>query len=286
MTPQVSIIIVNWNVRDALKANLARLYSLSDEVSREVFVVDNASSDGSSRMIREEFPSVRLIQNDWNAGFAYACNQAIRNASGDVILFLNPDMLVGEGALDRTYEELARNKDIGLLGCKLKREGEYVKSVRRDPTFKDQLSILTKVPHLMKSSSAVSRYLMDDMDYGRTQDVEQIRGAYMAFRRDILDIVGTMDERFFLWFEDVDYCKRVREAGYKVRYLADISCIDYVGQSFKQVSVAKKQVMLSRSMVSYFKKWHPWWQTGVLAAVSPLAIAGGWIYDVARKVKS
>ena len=284
MIPQASIIIVSWNVRDALRANLARLYSVSDGVEFEIFVVDNASSDESCRMVRDEFPSVRLIQNDWNAGFAYAFNQALAHAKGDVILLLNPDMLVGEGALDRTYQALTQDKEIGLLGCKLKRDGEYVNSVRRDPGLADQLATLLKIPHVIKASKSMSRYLMDDMDYGRTQDVEQVRGAYMAFRREILDVVGNLDERFYIWFEDIDYCKRVREAGYKVRYVADISCIDYVGQSFKQVSVTKKQKMLSKSMLLYFKKWHPWWQVGILAIATPIAIASGWLYDIRHKI--
>lgn len=285
MQPKLSIVIVSWNVREKLQANLARLASLRDELPFEVFVIDNASADGSARMVREQFAWVQLIMNDWNAGFAYGCNQGIRYSTGDVILLLNPDMLVQPGTLKRTYDELMEDRSIGVLGVKLKQDGSHIASVRRDPGFADQFAILCKLPHVRKTIPAVDRYLATDMNYGRTQDVEQVRGAYFAFRRDIVDAIGLLDERFFLWFEEVDYCKRVREAGYRVRYLADVHCEDFVGQSFAQVSTGKKQKILTRSMAQYFGKHHPWWQAGLIWAVRPVAIGLGYAHDAINTVK-
>lgn len=286
MKPKLSLIIVNWNVQDALRANLTQLERLRDEIDFEVFVVDNASSDGSTRMVRDEFKWVNLIMNDWNAGFAYACNQAMRYARGEVMVLLNPDMLVGEGTLTRTYEELMVHKDVGVMGVKLRQaDGGPIASVRRDPSFKDQLAIVLKLPHVRKELPSVDRYLATDMDYGKTQDVEQVRGSYFAFRRDVMEAVGTFDERFFLWFEEVDYCKRVREAGYCVRYVADVSCEDAVGQSFKQVSTAKKQAILTRSMAQYFGKHHAKHQALTFWALRPIAILLGVAHDAVQTVK-
>ena len=232
MTPKISIIIVHWNVRELLRQNLAPAFSLREEIPFEVFVVDNASEDGSTQMVRQEFPWVQLLINDWNAGFAVAMNQALRHARGEALLALNPDMLVGEQTLARAWEALMMHPNIGAVGVKLRaQDGSLVPSVRRDPSFADQLAILLKLPHLGMAKRATDRYHATDMDYGLTQVVEQVRGSFLAVRRDVFRVVGPWDERFFIWFEDVDYCRRVREAGYQVQYVADVSCQDAVGEA-------------------------------------------------------
>lgn len=238
-----------------LRKNLAQLFSLQrPEFPVEVFVVDNGSIDGSVRMVRDEFPWVHVIQNDYNAGFAKACNQAIRMAKGEVILLLNPDNCVEPGTLDRTYSELMTHTDIGVFGVKLLGEdGEVVRSVRRNPGVFDQLAILLKLPHLFPSIT--DRYLAKDFDYTASQDVEQIRGSYFAFRRSLVEQIGMLDERFFIWFEEVDFCRRVRGNGLRIRYCADVTCRDCVGRSFAQVSRWKKQRMFFTSAWTYFWKW-------------------------------
>ena len=253
--PKLSIIIVSWNVREILKQNLARLSTLqSDDFLFEIFVIDNGSKDGSAKMVREEFPSVHLIQNDYNAGFGKACNQGLRMARGEVLLLLNPDMLVGEGALQKTYEKLKQNESIGVLGVKLIHEnGELIRSVRRDPTVLSQMAIFLKLPHLLPHIN--DHYLAQDFDLSVSREVEQVRGSYFAFRRDVLERVGFLDERFFIWFEEVDYCKRVREKGLRVFYFAEVSCTDLIGRSFIQVPTWKKQLWFFKSALSYFLKW-------------------------------
>ena len=284
--PQVSIIIINWNVRDLLKANLARLFSpllfkegVGEDIA-EVIVVDNGSADGSVVMIKADFPKVHLIRNESNRGFAYAVNQALRVAKGEVMVLFNPDMLMGDGAIEHAYQTLTRQKDIGVLGVKLAREdGSIVESVRRDPGFGDQLAILLKVPHLLPK--VLDRYLMKDFDYAKSQNVDQLRGSFFAFRRDVYEKIGSFDaNNFFIWFEEVDFCKRVREAGLRVWYSADVACIDLVGRSFHQRTARWKQYHLSRSMTRYFKKWMPWWQTAALYALRPVAILFGVVVDL------
>ncbi|MBI4438287.1 glycosyltransferase family 2 protein [Candidatus Uhrbacteria bacterium] len=282
MPVNLSLIIVSWNVRDHLRANLARLFDIHARARFEVLVVDNGSIDGTPAMIRREFPQVHLIQNDGNRGFAHACNQGLALAEGEVFVLFNPDMVMGEGVLDRVYETLVAQKDIGGMGVRLTRaDGTVVASVRRDPGFTDQLAILLKLPHLFPR--VVDRYLACDFDYGTPQNVEQLRGSFLAFRRDVFLQVGPLDEKnFFIWFEDVDYCRRLRQAGYRLWYDASMSCMDLVGQSFAQQPTHVKQARFSLSLARYFRAWHPAWQAAVFYALRPLTIAMGALADLVR----
>ena len=279
MVKDLSIIIVSWNVREYLEANLTRLFSMPCKYTREVFVVDNGSSDGSAVMVRERFPQVRLIQNDWDAGFAYPNNQAMRIADGRVIVLLNPDMLVGENVLDRTYETLMNDRSIGVLGvCLNDAEGRALKTIRRYPTFGSQLAILLKLQHFFPK--LMSWYEWWDFDYTRSRDVDQVRGSYFAFRRDTMDTVGMLDSDYHIWFEEVDYCRRVRAKGMRVFYLANVACEDKVGRGVSKMKRAETQAVFTASMAHYFRKWHPWWQYAVISVLRPFAIFAARIADL------
>lgn len=284
-TIDLTIIIVSWNVREALLCNLACLFSTKDMVVREVIVIDNASSDQSAAAVREQFPEARVIENDWNAGFAAAVNQGLRCARGRHILLLNPDMLVREGALDRLVQCLEQNKRIGVLGGKLEsHDGTVVQSVRRDPGIVDQLAIALKVPHIFPS--VLRRYLAGDLDLSRSQSVDQLRGSFFAFSRSVADLVGPFDEGYYLWFEEVDFCRRVREAGLLVHFEANICAEDAVGLSFAQVSTRRKQRLFMRSQRYYFKKWNGWGAYLLFVVVTPLAIIAGTFHDAARWMRN
>jgi GT2 family glycosyltransferase len=280
--PKLSIVIVSWNVREQLKENLNKLFAQNTLNSFEVIVVDNGSEDETVQMLRSDFPQVQIIENASNRGFAFASNQGLRLAVAEVLVLFNPDMIMGDGVLDHTYATLTQNKNIGVLGVNLKYpNGETVASVRRDPSLKDQLAILLKLPHLFPSIA--DKYLAKDFDYTKSQNVEQIRGSYFAFRRDVMEEVGLLDEeRFFIWFEEVDFCKRVRKAGYIIWYDAKVSCTDLVGQSFKQQSVALKQARFSKSMARYFQKWHSPASALIIHALRPFVISTGVVVDVIR----
>lgn len=283
-SPQLSIVIVSWNVRALLRANLQRLLSLPDAVTREIFVVDNDSHDGTAEMVRAEFSQVHLITNAWDAGFAGPNNQALRLARGEVVLLLNPDMLVEPGALDATYRILTQDRDVGVMGIRLMgQDGQPIGSVRRDPDIWSQLIILLKLPHLFPRINR--RYLFSDFDYSRTQDVAHVRGSFFAFRRTLLETVGYLDERYHLWFEEVDYCKRVREAGLCIRYVAEVSAHDYVGKGFAQMKHLEKQRIFTESMLRFFRKWHPFWQYGVLAVLRPFALFASVLLDIKDAIR-
>ncbi|MDO8505394.1 MAG: glycosyltransferase family 2 protein [bacterium] len=287
----LSIVIVSWNVKEKLRECLRSVEEISESSPTlvggvrggggvEVFVVDNASKDGSVEMVKQEFPWVYVIANDFNAGFAKANNQAIRLSQGRYVLLLNPDMRVFPGTLDGMVQFMdePRNEKVGVAGCHLvSAASETVPHVRRFPAIKDQLAIMLKVPHLFPR--VLDRYMMADFDYTKEARVDSIRGSFFMIRRKVLDTIGLLDEGFFIWFEEVDFCKRAVEASYEVAYTPVVKAVDYVGQSFKQVKFYPKQKMFTRSMVYYFKKHSPWWQYRLLWISRPVALSVAWIGD-------
>ncbi|MDD4412294.1 MAG: glycosyltransferase family 2 protein [Patescibacteria group bacterium] len=270
-----SIIIVSWNVKDKLRENLKRLIT-SKDVSFEVIVVDNNSYDGTSEMVEQEFKTVKLIKNKDNYGFAKANNIALRQAEGDYLLLLNPDMLVEESTLSNLLTWLKNNEQADVVGCKLVDEhGLIVKHVRSFPGVFDQAAIALKLPHIFKN--ILDKYLRIDFDYSRSSRVDSIRGSFFCIRRKTYKILGGLDERYFVWFEEVDYCRQAKQNGLEVWYTPATQCIDLVGQSFKQLKGGKKQKYFKESMLKYFLKWHS--QIAVLTIYLAWLI-GGVIYNI------
>jgi len=266
-----------------LEPNLQQIFSLPCKYTVEVFVVDNGSKDGSAKMVREKFPQVNLIQNDWDAGFAGPNNQALRLAKGKVILLLNPDMLIQEGALDRTYELLTQEKKIGVLGIRLNNEfGKPIGSVRRLPTLGSQLAVILKLARFFPS--IISFYMYEDFDYSKSQEVPQVRGSYFSFRRELLDTVGYLDDRYHIWFEEVDYCRRVTKQGLSIFYEASVCCQDFVGCGFAKMKHLEKQFIFTDSMRYYFWKWHPWWQAILISFARPIGIMFAAFADIFERV--
>ncbi len=271
----LSIIIVSWNVREKLKDNLRALFE-SQNVSFEVFVVDNNSSDRTVEMVKKNYPKVKLIVNSENLGFSRANNQAIKQASGRYILLLNPDMRVFDDTLSRMVSWLDRHDNAWLAGCKLIDESaRLVKQVRRFPGLFDQLAIVLKVPHLFPA--VLNKYLRSDFDYAKSAAVDSIRGGFFMIRRETIERVGLLDDRFFLWFEEVDYCRRVKAAGGQVWYMSTAECIDLVGQSFKQLERGMAQKYFRDSMLAYFKKWHPSREYWLLRLAWPVGLLMVWL---------
>lgn len=281
--PLVSIVIVSYNVREHLRANLERLFSLAGEPAFEVFVVDNGSKDGTRRMIRRSFPQVRLIINDYNAGFAAANNRALRLCRGEVCILLNPDMLVEPGAIAHAHLALTGDESIGVLGIRLLGpHGRPVPSVRRFPDFGSQLAVLLKLGRFFPW--LLDRYLCVGFDYGVSQDVDQVRGSFFAFRRALLRTVGFLDEDYFIWFEEVDYCARARRFQLRVRYSAEASARDLAGRSAAQVPHWWKQAVFTRSMATYFLEHGELWQWAAVLLIRPFAVAAAGCVDLAKAV--
>ncbi len=267
----LSVIIVSWKVKDKLEKNLSALFKSQGDFKMEVFVVDNNSGDGSAEMIKQKFPEVILINNIDNLGFAAANDQALERAKGKYILLLNPDMLVSPDTLENVLAWAKKNPQATVTGCKLVNEnGEVVKQVRRFPKFFDQLAVTLKLPHIFPG--VINTYLCSDFDYTKATQVDSIRGAFFLINRnEFCKKSGRpfprLDERYFIWFEEVDFCREVKRLGGEVWYTPDAKCIDYVGQSFAQVKRGQAQKYFSDSMLNYFYKWEKKWEYIVLKIV-------------------
>ena len=283
----LSIIIISWNVKDKLRENLKAIFRSEGNLSFEVFVVDNNSSDGSAEMVKNEFPEihpvksnevdakqfngVKLIANKDNLGFAKANNQAIKQAKGDFILLLNPDMKVFPDTLVNMINWMRENKQASVAGCHLVDERRNtVKHVRKFPRLRDQSAIALKLPHIF--SKVIDDYLRVDFDYSKPKKVNSIRGGFFMIKKEIIEKIGMLDERFFLWFEEVDYCRRVKNSGGQVWYTPAAKCVDYVGQSFSQIKRVTAQKYFRDSMLKYFKKWHPGRQYYILKTAWPIGL--------------
>jgi hypothetical protein len=272
---KLSIVIVSYKVKDKLRLNLQTLFANVCDFDFEVFVVDNHSQDGTVEMINNEFPQVKLIDNQQNLGFAAANNQALKTVAGEYVLLLNPDMKVNQDTLKNMIAWLEQSA-AGIAGCKLITEqGSVIKQVRRFPHLLDQLAIVLKLPHLFPK--VLDKYILADFDYERAQQVDSIRGGFMMIKKSVLKQLGLLDQRYFLWFEEVDYCKRAQKAGIEVWYTPAATCTDYIGQSFKQLPTGLTQKYFRNSMLAYFRKWHSFDAYLILAIAWPVGRFMAWL---------
>ncbi|MBN1779473.1 MAG: glycosyltransferase family 2 protein [Candidatus Buchananbacteria bacterium] len=252
---ELSIIIVNWNVEKLLERCLESIYKYQGNLELEVIVVDNASKDRSLEMIKNNFPQVKLIVNQANRGFAAANNQGIEIASGRYLLLLNPDTEIKENSLHQSLEFFRTQEKVGVMGCKiLNPDGSLQPSVRRFPTITAVILILSKIAKLLPNLPALKKYLAKDFDYRESQAVDQVMGAFFLIKRELIEQIGVLDERFFIWFEEVDFCYRAKKAGWQIWYYPDAEIIHYGGSSFKQALVVRKQWLFFQSALKYFVK--------------------------------
>ena len=230
------MIVVNYNVREFLRQSLLSLRKAVAPLAAEIFVVDNASDDGSVEMIRREFPGVQLIVNRENAGFARANNQALRQASGRFVVLLNPDTVVPEDTFTAIRAFFDKHPETGMVGCKvLNPDGTLQLACRRSfPTPWVAFTRLSGVSQLFPKSRWFGRYNLTYLPENETAEVEAISGSFMAVRAQALRQVGLLDERFFLYGEDLDWCFRMRAAGWKIHYFPGTQIIHFKGESAKQ----------------------------------------------------
>ncbi|HEY9721557.1 MAG TPA: glycosyltransferase family 2 protein [Oscillatoriaceae cyanobacterium] len=253
--PVLSIVIVNWNTRNLLRDCLSSVQS-ETLLSHEVWVVDNGSTDGSPEMVRAEFPHVHLIANTDNKGFAAANNQALRLCQGEYVLLLNSDTLVLDGALDKMVAHLHAHPEVGALGCRLLNgDGSLQPSAHHFyGTFRSIFeNRLTQV--LWPRRHARTPFL-SFWDHSTLRHVDWVTGAVLMLRRRVLQDVGLLDERFFMYGEEIDWQLRMRKAGHQVWFLPSARIIHYGGGSSRQaVTQMKRQEYESRRM--FVEKHYP-----------------------------
>lgn len=253
----ISVVIVNYNVRAFLNNALVSLQKALEGYSAEVFVVDNASDDGSVELVRREFPWVTLIANAQNAGFAKANNQALRQATGDYLLLINPDTLVQEETFDRLIEFFRSHPDAGMVGCKiLNPDGTLQLPCRR--SFPTPWTAFTKtfgLSTLFPKSRLFARYNLTYLDPDDTYEVDAISGSFMMISRETYERIGGLDETFFMYGEDLDWCYRVQASGKKVYYVPTTSIIHYKGESTKRSDIDELKVFYN-AMRLFVQKHH------------------------------
>lgn len=240
----LSIIIVNYNVKEFLQNLLHSIEKASANISKEIIVIDNASDDGSVNILKEKFPSVKLIENKINVGFGKANNQGLQIAKGEYILFINPDCIVSEDTFDKMISFFKSQPDCGLAGCKiLNSDGTLQLACRR--SFPGPWTSFTKVTGLstlFPKSKIFARYNLTYQDENKTYEVDAVSGSFMMIRREVYEKVGGFDEQFFMYGEDLDLCYRVQKNGFKVYYVHDTQIIHYKGESTKRSSLDETKV--------------------------------------------
>jgi len=270
----LSIIIVTWNTRELALACVQSIITHTRGITYEVIIVDNASSDGGADALAHEFPSAHLIRNTANRGFAAAVNQGIARARGNAILLLNPDTALVDNAFLRMVECMRSRPDVGIIGPSIQYpDGRIQPSCRSFPTASSQALILLKLHNLFPRLAPLRSYFLPDFDYTRTQTVDQVMGACFLISRAAVKKIGAFDESFFIWFEEVDFCKRAQDAGLHTLYFADAHLVHHKGTSFAQVNRITKQRYLNRSLVRYFRKHGSGAQTLLLQLLTPISLA-------------
>jgi GT2 family glycosyltransferase len=250
--PDLSIVIVSWNAKEYMRKCLSSLRTACTGLSTEIFVVDNASSDGTPDAVEQEFPEVRLIRNTVNAGFATANNIGMRMATGKYVALINSDVEVLAGCLQKMVSYLEQHPSVGMLGPKmLTPSGSAAPSCMRRP----RLSIwLTHAVGLASLLPTLSLQIQNPDSLG-TRDVDVLNGWFWMVRKEALDQVGLLDERFFMYGEDIDWCHRFWERGWKLVYFPEAKALHYGAASSARAPV-RFYVEMQRANLQYWKRYH------------------------------
>ncbi|MFA6536851.1 MAG: glycosyltransferase family 2 protein [Patescibacteria group bacterium] len=257
----LSIITVNWNVKDYLEKMIKSIYQYSSGFSFEIIVVDNDSRDDSVEMLHQKFQdkineqSLKIIANDFNAGFSKANNQGLKIAKGNYVLFMNPDMEITENSFLTLLDFYKKTPNLGLLTCRLLYGDKTTQpNVKNDPDFWSQLLIILKLHHFLPKVRSLQKYFYSDFDYTSKNFVKQIMGAFVFGSREVFEKLPGWDEDYWIWFEDCEMCYQTRKLGYDIIYLPETSVIHYESQSFGQIWGWPKQKRFNTAMTLYFRK--------------------------------
>jgi GT2 family glycosyltransferase len=266
----VSIVIVSWNTCNYLRACLESVHDACGAVTGGVqtIVVDNASSDGSVEMLRRDCPWVTTIQNATNRGFAAATNQGIHASAGRYVLLLNPDTTLARASIQHMVDFFEHHTGVGAVGPRIVgADGHVQASCFPLPTLGREIWRLFHLDRLR----ARARYRLEEWSADVPKRVEALQGACLMVRRAVLDRIGVLDERFFIYTEEVDLCRRMNDAGFELFWVPQASLVHFGGQSTRQVAT-RMFLELYRSKVEYFRKhmgtWGAWAYKAVLAAAA------------------
>ncbi|MDD5382515.1 MAG: glycosyltransferase family 2 protein [Candidatus Margulisbacteria bacterium] len=287
----LSIIIVSWNVKDLLDECLASIFANQDRLQIEVFVSDNLSNDGTPEMVKKKYPQVKYIQNEGNIGFTKANNRALPQASGKYIFYLNPDTIIKPRALSRMVEFMAKTPSAGALGPRLlNSDGTLQLSCRTFPTLTTQLYNTLFLDALFPKTKLFGKYMMSWWQHDDLRAVNQPMGSALLVRKEILDKIGAFDENIIFWYDEVDLCKRIKNAGWQIFFLPSAEIVHYGGQGFGQWKGIRKSLwgayIWRKSRNYFFKKSYGFWQVPILMLldVTQIAIILGLLYLIVKLI--
>ncbi len=267
----LAIIIVNWRVRPLVEKCLNSILANSEGLDLQILLVDNDSCDGTPEMVAVEYPQVTMISLAHNIGFAKANNLALKQARARYYLLLNPDTEITPGFFSKAIEYMDKHPEVGIVGPKIiNPDGSNQLSVSRFPDLTSQIMVLLKLKNILVNNKFLAHYLFKDFDYNREQTVEQIMGAAMLLRPEIFQKIGNFDEKFFVWFEEVDLCRRAKKNKIDIRFVPSLSVIHYGGESFSQRNMLRRQWIFNKSLFYYFVKHKPFWQWLIILLVIPI----------------
>lgn len=259
----LSIVIINWNTRQHLIACLESIREYPPSGEYEIIVVDNASTDGSAEAVRESFPDVCLIPNEQNLGYAKGNNQAIAASGGEYILLLNPDVRVKAGAVDALIRFAEAHRDVAAVGCRLVgTDGKVQKSCRSFPEPLGVFLEYVRLPRLFPRSKRIGSYRMTYFDYSTDAEVDQPMASCLLIPRKAWEDVGPFDERFPIFFNDVDWCYRAKEKGWRICFTPSAEVIHDGGASTRQARramIRESHRALRRFYAKHYRKklWGP-----------------------------
>ena len=263
-TPEASLIMLSFNTIELLRQSLSQLIDAAREIDAEIIVVDNASHDGSADMVEREFPQVKLIRAQMNLGFAGGNNLGAKHARGDYLILVNSDAFIQPGSLARGLDRMRQQPRVGLAGGLLiGKDGQPEPSARCFPSPLNDLLSLTGLAARFPRSRFFGRFDRTWADPQQPADVDWVPGAFCIVRRAAIDQTGFFDERYFLYYEEVDLCRRLRRSGWTIAYWPDLRAEHWGGESSKtvsgeQVSNHGRQLILwrMRSGLLYYRRRH------------------------------
>lgn len=253
----VSVIVVTFNSGSTIKKCLEQL-TLPDNL--EVILVDNNSNDNTIEEAKQ-FPEIKLVQNKENLGFGKANNIGADSSSGEYIFFLNPDCVIEKETIEKLANFLDQNKDVAVVGPKLvNQDGSLQREMSPFPTLSSEILVLLRLHRL----PFLENIVYPDYDYQKTQSAAHLMGSALMIRRAVFEKVGGFDPDFFLWFEETDLLKRIKDAEFKIVYYPEAQVTHLIGQSTKQLNNLKKQTIWNKSLLTYFKKHKEWFKLVLL----------------------
>ena len=282
----LSIVIVSYNTSELTINCLKSIYSETTKIDYEVIVVDNNSVDDTIVRIESEFPSVKIIKNNDNRGFAYALNIGIKNSKGNVVLSINSDTIIIDGAISKSYNYLLSKPDVHILGVKLLNgDNSLQPSCRFLPNIFNCFSEAFFLNYVSPNNKLLGRYYMSYFDYNSTIDVEWIKGTYMMIRKEVFDKIGLFDDDYFLYTEETDFMLRAKRGGFRTVFFHEAQIYHLEGASSRK-NPERVYRMVHKTKLFFFRKNYKFPERDLLVCIQHLAminrVAAFFVYGVIR----